>query len=138
MKLLELDDRFWIYRLRQYKANDERVARTMIWILYVTILLVLCCQNNSLASSIRAYCLLALLKLSEITADAIFNSLDILAPCFLIGWYFFEAVRGMRLNLQSVQAKLSSNPGNEDFPRSIGVSCAKEERETQHRYARLI
>ena len=70
--------------------------------LYVTIALIFCCQNNVLACCVRAYVLCALMKFSEITSDTIFNSFDILAPIFLLGCYFSEALQGMRLNLQSV------------------------------------
>jgi hypothetical protein len=69
--------------------------------LYVTIALIFCCQNNVLACCVRAYVLCALMKFSEITSDTIFNSFDILAPIFLLGCYFSEALQGMRLNLQS-------------------------------------
>ena len=70
--------------------------------LYVTIALIFCCQNNVLACCVRAYVLCALMKFSEITSDVIFNSFDILAPVFLLGCYFSEALQGFRLNLQSV------------------------------------
>ena len=83
--------------------NGELNLKTILeQMLYVTIALIFFCQNNFLACCVRAYVLCALMKFSEITSDAIFKSFDILAPVFLLGCYFSEALQGMRLNLQSV------------------------------------